>query len=94
MKGGDEMINQYVIEGKCIMQPFTDIDGRNRLYAQINLLNNDVILCVRTYNSKMINSIINDVKIDMCIMITGHVSSTIEQGGLIMTLIITKYTVV
>lgn len=94
MKGGDEMINQYVIEGKCVLQPFTDLDSHKRLYVQANLESTHGLVYVRSYNSKLINDIVNDVHLGDSLMITGFVGSISEAGNLIMILNISEFTII
>lgn len=88
------MINQFVVEGKCVFQPFTDIDGCGKLYSQINLESNHNLVCARAYNTKVIHGLMNDVHINDCVMITGFVGSVSEAGVLIMILQITQFTMI
>lgn len=87
------MINQYVIEGKCIMQPFADVDENGRSYAQINIESNHGIVCTRAYNAELINNILNDVEIYDNLLITGFIGSTSKQGALIMVLHMSEFSV-
>lgn len=94
MKGGDEMINQYVIEGKCLVQPFTDKENDDRLYVQINLESDHGLVCLRSYNPKLINDILNKVHKNDCLMVTGYIGSITVAGNLFMILNISDFTVV
>lgn len=87
------MINQYVIEGKCITKPFTDTDGRGRLYVQINIECNNSLVYVRAYHTKLLNDILNNVQLKDTLIITGFVGSVPETSGLSMILNISKFTV-
>ena len=88
------MINQYVIEGKCITKPFTAVDDQGKLYVQINMESNDNLVYVRAYNTKLLNGILNDVHIKDNLIITGFVGSVLEAGELSTILNISKFTVV
>ena len=56
------MINEYVIEGKCLFEPFTDVDGHKRLYVQLNINSNRGLVYTRSYNPKLINSIMKEAR--------------------------------
>lgn len=94
MKGGDEMINQYVIEGKCRFQPFTDVDDRGKLFVQINLECSRGLVCLRSYNVKLITDIINEVHVNDVLMITGFINSVTEAGKLVVVLNILEYSLI
>ncbi len=93
MKGGEKMINEYVIEGKCLFEPFTDVDGHKRLYVQLNINSNRGLVYTRSYNPKLINSIMKEVHTDDSLIITGYIQSIIEAGQPVLVLNTTEYSV-
>lgn len=87
------MLNQFVLEGKCIIEPFQSKDDCDRSFVQINILNNDSILCVRAYNKKMMNQIEMDVRKGTNLLITGYVDSVLSNNDFTIILKISEYSV-
>ena len=76
------MINEYVIEGKCLFEPFTDVDGHKRLYVQLNINSNRGLVYTRSYNPKLINSIMKEVHTDDSLIITGYIHYRSRSTGI------------